>query len=80
MLATLKYHRNHLLPRRHGLFQTDRPFCLAVNHEIAEVHFPASHLAGQVGQQREVTLQASVLIESAVLFPISDPVQHFAVR
>ena len=32
-----------------------------------------------MGQQCEMTLQAPVLIQSAVLFPVSDPVQHFAV-
>lgn len=78
-LAKLKYHRDHLLPRRYGLFQADRRLRLAVNHEIAEIHFTAGNPAGQVGQQREVTLHAPVLIESAVLFPVSDPVQHFAV-
>ena len=69
----------HSLPRRHSLFQTDRCLRLAVNHEIAQIHFPAGHPAGQVSQQREVTLQAPVLIESAVFFPVSDPVQYFAV-
>ena len=67
------------LPCRHSLLQADRCLRLAVNHEIAEIHFPAGHPAGQVGQQRKVTLQTPVLIESAVLFPVSYPVQHFAV-
>lgn len=78
-LAKLKNHRDHLFPRRYGLFQADRCLRLAVNHEIAEIHFPAGNPASQVGQQREVTLQTPILIESAVLFPVSDPVKHFAV-